>query len=172
MGCNRDNPSRMWAALLMVFWAHAHAASGDESAGAPASVPEAQIDPKMVQLQVTEGTDIRFTRLSLAQGISQTRVETIVQDDRGFMWFGTQYGANRYDGHDFRSFRYIDGDARSLCGVYIRRLFEDREGRVWLACERMLDRYEPATETFTHYRLEAGGSPDLIVAPRQISQAG
>ena len=149
------------------------AASDDVSAGPPAPVPpQVHIDPKVVQLQVTEGTDIRFTRLSLAQGISQTRVETIVQDDRGFMWFGTQYGVNRYDGHEFRSFRHVDGDTRSLCGVYIRRLFEDREGRLWLACERMLDRYEPATETFTHYQLEAAGSPDLTATPRHISQGG
>jgi signal transduction histidine kinase/ligand-binding sensor domain-containing protein len=160
---------QVWAALLMTtaICAHARGASGDESV-----VPQARIDPKVVHLDVTEGTDIRFTRLSLAQGISQTRVEAIVQDDRGFMWFGTQYGANRYDGHEFRSFRHIDGEARSLCGVYIRTLFEDREGRLWLGCERMLDRYEPATETFTHYQFEAPGSSDLGATPRHISEGG
>jgi signal transduction histidine kinase/ligand-binding sensor domain-containing protein len=160
---------QMSAALLitMAICVHARGAAGDES-----RVPQARIDPKVVQLQVTEGTDIRFTRLSLAQGLSQTRVEAIVQDDRGFMWFGTQYGVNRYDGHEFRSFRHIDGDARSLCGVYIRTLFEDREGRLWLACERMLDRYEPATETFTHYQFEALASSELTAAPRHISQGG
>jgi ligand-binding sensor domain-containing protein/signal transduction histidine kinase len=156
---------QVWAVLLMTICMHARAASGDESV-----VPQARIDPKVVHLDVTEGTDIRFTRLSLVQGISQTRVESIVQDDRGFIWFGTPYGANRYDGHEFRSFRHIDGDARSLCGVYIRRLFEDREGRLWLGCERMLDRYEPATETFTHYQFEATGSPDLGATPRHISE--
>src|ERR1700716_3399835 len=63
---------QVWAALLMTMaiCAHARAASGDESV-----VPQARIDPKVVHLDVTEGTDIRFTRLSLAQGISQTRVE-------------------------------------------------------------------------------------------------
>src|SRR5882724_3137375 len=63
---------RMWAVLLMTMaiCAYARGASGDES-----SVPQAGIDPKVVNLQVTEGTDIRFARLSRAQGISQTRVE-------------------------------------------------------------------------------------------------
>jgi len=163
----RRTGMRMWAVLLMTMaiCAHARGASVDES-----SVPQARIDPKVVNLQVTEGTDIRFTRLSRAQGISQTRVEAIVQDDRGFMWFGTQYGLNRYDGHEFRSFRHIDGEARSLCGVYIRVLFEDREGRLWIGCEQMLDRYEPATETFTHYQFEASASSDLIATPRHISE--
>ena len=128
---------KVCAALLMTMaiCADARGASNDEP-----PVPQARIDPKVVHLQVTEGTDIRFTRLSRAQGLSQTRAEAIVQDDRGFMWFATQYGVNRYDGHEFRSFRHIEGDAHSLCGVYIRTLFEDREGRLWLGCERMLDR--------------------------------
>ncbi|MDB6161521.1 MAG: Two component sensor histidine kinase [Gammaproteobacteria bacterium] len=158
---------QVWAALLMTMaiCAHARGASDDEL-----PVPQARIDSKIVHLQVTEGTDIRFTRLSRAQGLSQTRVEGIVQDDRGFMWFGSQYGANRYDGHEFRSFRHIEGDARSLCGVYIRTLFEDREGRLWLGCERMLDRYEPATETFTHYQFEASASSELAATPRHISE--
>jgi signal transduction histidine kinase/streptogramin lyase len=156
------------AALLVIMAISGHAgAAGDES-----RVPQARIDPKVVQLDVTEGTDIRFTRLSRAQGISQTRAESIVQDNRGFMWFGTQYGANRYDGHSFRSFRHIEGDARSLCGVYIRTLFKDREGRLWLGCEQLLDRYEPATETFTHYQFEASASSELVAAPRHISQDG
>src|SRR4030081_2651826 len=64
------------AALLMTICMHARGASGDESV-----VPQARVDPKVVHLDVTEGTDIRFTRLSLAEGISQTRVESIVQDD-------------------------------------------------------------------------------------------
>ncbi|MFL6602651.1 MAG: two-component regulator propeller domain-containing protein [Steroidobacteraceae bacterium] len=162
MGCSR--PLALLICSLAVFSCRVVA----EPLGA--TPPQVHLDPKVVQLQVTEGTDIRFTRLALAQGISQTRVETIVQDDRGFMWFGTQYGVNRYDGHEFRSFRHIDGDTRSVCGVYIRTLFEDREGRLWLACERMLDRYEPATETFTHYQLEAAGPPDLTASPRHISQ--
>lgn len=168
MGCNCDNPRGVYRAALllaMAICAHARGASGDESA-----VPQARIDPKVIHLEVVEGTDIRFTRLSRAQGISQTRAEAIVQDDRGFMWFGTQYGANRYDGHEFRSFRHIEGDARSLCGAYIRTLFEDREGRLWLGCERMLDRYEPATETFTHYQFEASASSDLGATPRHINE--
>jgi len=167
--CNRYNSLGACVALLMtiVICAYAQGATADEP-----RVPQARIDPKVVHLQVTEGTDIRFTRLSRAQGISQTRVEAIVQDDRGFMWFGTQYGANRYDGHEFRSFRHIEGDAHSLCGVYIRTVFEDRQGRLWIGCERQLDRYEPASETFTHYQFEAPTPAGFGATPRHISEGG
>jgi len=72
--------------------------------------------------------------------------EAIVQDERGFMWFGTQYGGKSLMTAT-NSGRFVTsrGDARSLCGVYIRTLFKDREGRLWIGCELQLDRYEPAT---------------------------
>src|SRR6266702_2678657 len=159
-----------WSAALLMTMVIGTCVQGAAAAGLP--VPQARIDPKLVNLEVTDGTDIRFTRLSRAQGISQTRAEAIVQDERGFMWFGTQYGASRYDGHEFRPFRHIEGDARSLCGVYIRALCEDREGRLWLGCERQLDRYEPATETFTHYQFESPAPSGLAASPRHISEGG
>ena len=49
---------------------------------------------------------IRFTPLSLEDGLSQTTVTAIVQDPAGFMWFGTQDGLNRYDGYQFVHYRH------------------------------------------------------------------
>jgi len=53
---------------------------------------------RSVRMPAIDGDDIRFSRLSTAQGLSQTQVAQIVQDDQGFVWFGTQYGLDRYDG--------------------------------------------------------------------------
>ena len=55
--------------------------------------------PNSLALPVVDRSDIRFSRLSTEDGLSQTRVTQIVQDDRGFLWFGTQYGLNRFDGY-------------------------------------------------------------------------
>jgi hypothetical protein len=33
-----------------------------------------------------------------------------VQDDQGFMWFGSQYGLNRYDGYSFKVFKHEPGN--------------------------------------------------------------
>src|SRR5262249_14431549 len=65
------------------------------------NVTQARIAPKVVQIDVVDGKDLRFSRLTRAEGVSQTRVSKIVQDDRGFIWFATQYGLNRYDGYSF-----------------------------------------------------------------------
>ncbi len=121
----------------------------------PRAIPQARVDPRPVRLPVIDGTDIRFARLSTADGLSQTRVAQIVQDDQGFMWFGTQYGLNRYDGYNFKVFVHDPERTDSLSGVYIYSLFKDRSGTLWVGCDQFLNRFEPATETFTRYPVQS-----------------
>jgi len=132
--------------------------------------PRVQMDRETMHLPVVEGTDVRFARLSRSQGLSQQRVTRIVQDDRGFLWFATQYGLNRYDGYRFRVFKHDPADSRSLGGVYIFSLFKDRKGQLWIGCDYSLDRYDPVTETFVHYRLDPLLKTDLNGPVKHISQ--
>jgi ligand-binding sensor domain-containing protein/signal transduction histidine kinase len=119
---------------------------------APAgTVPQARIAPQPIQLPIIDGGEIRFARISTADGLSQTKVDRIIQDDQGFMWFGTQYGLNRYDGYNFKIFAHDPGDPNSLSGVYIRALFKDRDGTLWVGCNQFLNKFDPKTETFTRY---------------------
>lgn len=153
-------------ALVVAFSHHsllgaqAHAGPGlAEPAGAPS-----------VALSVTDGLDVRFARLSTRDGLSQTRVLQILQDDRGFMWFGTQYGLNRYDGYTFKLFKHVPERADSLSSVYVYSLFKDREGTLWVGGEETLDRFDSRTETFTHYPLLPQASGDLPAPVVHISQ--
>lgn len=81
-------------------------------------------------MPIADGADIWFTRITTTDGLSQTKADRIVQDDQGFMWFGTQYGLNRYDGYNFKIFAHDVRDPNSLSGVYIRSVFKDRDGLV------------------------------------------
>src|SRR5271168_4779960 len=68
-------------------------------------IPTAQITQESpTSPPVIAGTDIRFYRTLTGDGLSQVRASQILQDDQGFMWFGTQYGLNRYDGYKFKVF--------------------------------------------------------------------
>ena len=67
------------------------------------------------------------------------------------MWFATQYGLNRYDGYNFKLFVHDPRNPNSLSGVYIRTLFEDRDGALWVGCDQFLNKLNRATETFTRY---------------------
>jgi signal transduction histidine kinase/ligand-binding sensor domain-containing protein len=133
-------------------------------------VPLPRIAAEVVNLPVVEGGSARFTRLSTADGLSQTRVSQIVQDDRGFIWFGTQYGLDRYDGYDFKVFVHEAGRENSLAGAYVQSLFKDRSGMLWIGCNRTLDRFDPRTEIFTHYRVETDEQANLGSTVVHISQ--
>lgn len=123
--------------------------------------------PRSMRIPAIDGDDIRFSRLSTAQGLSQTQANEIVQDDQGFMWFGTQYGLDRYDGYDFKVFTQDPARENSLSCVYIHSLFKDRSGSLWVGCDQFLDRFDSPHETFTHYRIDAGEAANYVT---QISQ--
>ncbi len=116
-----------------------------------AEVAKARIDPVPLKLSVDYATDIRFAHISTAQGLSQIRVTNIVQDDLGFMWFGTLYGLNRFDGYTFKVYVHERGNRNSPSGVDIQSLFKDRDGALWMGCEQAVDRFDPKTESFTHF---------------------
>jgi PAS domain S-box-containing protein len=134
------------------------------------TVPQAHVDPRTTTLPVVDGKDIRFTRLSKDEGLSQTRVIQIVQDDQGFMWFGSQYGLNRYDGYKFKVFKHEPGRTNSLSGVFISSLFKDHSGSLWVGCDEFLDKFNPVTETFTHYRIDTRDAQGETVPVTHISQ--
>ena len=113
--------------------------------------PKPRVDVRALQLPIIDGTDIRFARISTADGLSQTKAGQILQDNQGFMWFGTQYGLNRYDGYNFKVFAHDPGNPNSFSGVYIRSLFKDRDGALWVASDQFVNKLDPETETFTRY---------------------
>ena len=101
---------------------------------------------------VSAQENVRFKRLSIEDGLSQSTVETIVQDRQGFMWFGTEDGLNRFDGYSFTKFRHDPEDPSSLSNSNIWCLHVDREGTLWVGTySGGLNRYDPDTETFTHF---------------------
>jgi ligand-binding sensor domain-containing protein len=134
------------------------------------TVPLVYVDPEPIRLPMIDGQEMQFTRLSTEDGLSQTRVSQIVQDNRGFIWFGTQYGLNRYDGYKFKVFVHDPLRANSLGGTFVTALFQDHAGFLWIGCASSLDRFDPITETFTHYRIGSDGPKDLSGTVVHISE--
>lgn len=100
--------------------------------------------------------NLRFTHLSVADGLSQGDVRAIAQDRQGFMWFGTWLGGlNRYDGYTFKVYKHDDQDGRSLGGDTIRALYVDRTGVLWVGTAEGVDRYDRDTDSFVHYHHRA-----------------
>lgn len=86
--------------------------------------------------------------LSLEDGLSQSIVYDIAQDDKGFMWFATQDGLNRYDGYSFSVFKNEPFDTTSLNTSQINCLLVDNSGNLWVGAAGGLHRYMPAQDRF------------------------
>jgi ligand-binding sensor domain-containing protein/signal transduction histidine kinase len=95
---------------------------------------------------------LRFDHLSIEQGLSQSSVHVIFQDRRGFLWFGTEDGLNRYDGYSFKVYKPDPDVPNSLSDRWITSIVEDREGYLWIGTRLGgLNRYDPRTEEFIRF---------------------
>ena len=94
-----------------------------------------------------------FDQISIEQGLSQSIVLDIVQDSRGFLWFATEDGLNKYDGYDFTVLRHDPHDSSSISYNYILALCVDSREMLWVGTfQRGLDMYDPATGDCVHFR--------------------
>ncbi len=90
-----------------------------------------------------------FTRIDINHGLSNNRVYSFLKDSRGFMWFGTFSGLNRYDGYTFKIFKNIPSDSTSLSDNTVIGLFEDNFGKIWIINTTSFNVYDPVTEKFS-----------------------
>ena len=149
-------------ALNVLLWSPGALAAGTEPRPLAAGTP--------IRLPLIEGKDIRFTHLSTEQGLSQSRVDHMLQDRRGFIWIGTYNGLNRYDGYRFKTYKLDPNNPNSLGGLLVFALFEDRSGILWIGTDQGLDRFDPATERFTHFRADPDNPGGLSGFPEHITQ--
>ncbi len=96
--------------------------------------------------------DIQFERISIESGLSQSSVLTIYQDSRGFLWFGTYEGLNRYDGYNFKVYKSDPGNPYGLSHNHIECITEDHLGMLWIGTEGGLNRFNRETEQFINYK--------------------
>jgi len=112
----------------------------------------AALNPPAFLLAQNPARGIKFERLGLEQGLSQSTVSCILQDHQGFMWFGTQDGLNKYDGYRFIVYKHDVQDSNSLSNNFITSIYEDRSGTLWIGTRAGgLNRFERNTERFTRF---------------------
>ncbi|MBC9797125.1 hybrid sensor histidine kinase/response regulator transcription factor [Sinomicrobium weinanense] len=88
-----------------------------------------------------------FKKLRVEEGLSHNSVICMLQDNRGFLWFGTKDGLNRYDGYNFKLFQHEPGDEKSIGSNFIRCLHE-YGNYIWVGTDMGLFRYDEQTESF------------------------
>src|ERR1700761_1683176 len=84
------------------------------------------------QSSFSQISDTRFRRISNEQGLSNSTVQCIFQDSRGFMWIGTIDGLNRYDGSSFVVYKTNPKDANSISDNNINYIYECADHKLWV----------------------------------------
>lgn len=97
-------------------------------------------------------TNLKFEKLSIEHGLSQSTINAIIQDNDGFLWFGTQSGLNKYDGSKFTIFVHDDSDSASISENWITSICQDKYGNIWVGTlGGGLNKLDVHTEEFIHF---------------------
>ena len=111
--------------------------------------------------------------ITVADGLSQGFITTMLQDSRGFMWFGTLDGLNRYDGYSIRRYNYRPFDPFSLTGsAYITQIQESGDGLLWIGTDECLYVFDPATERFFNINQHVKILPRATIAQIAMDNKG
>ncbi len=90
--------------------------------------------------------DMKFRRLDTRDGLSNAQLNCLFQDSKGYVWIGTSYGLNRYDGYRFRTFYSNAHDTLTLRSNYVDKIWEDIDGKLWLKQGMNYSLFDPVTE--------------------------
>ena len=92
--------------------------------------------------------DMKFCRLDTRNGLSNSQVNCVFRDSKGFVWIGTMYGLNRYDGYRFKTFYANARDTTTMRDNNTSEIMESYDGKLWLHQGMNYCLYDPVTETF------------------------
>ncbi|MEN8122103.1 MAG: two-component regulator propeller domain-containing protein [Bacteroidota bacterium] len=90
----------------------------------------------------SQNSYLSFNHIGVDQGLSDMKVNTIVQDKMGFIWVGTDFGLNRYDGRKFFQYTNDPDNVHSLSSNIVSSLFIDKYGNLWVGTNKGLNFYE------------------------------
>lgn len=116
---------------------------------------------------VSYSQELKFSRITNEDGLSQSTVHAIVEDEEGFMWFGTQDGLNRYNGYEIKVFKNNPEDSTTLSENNIQSLFLDSDGVLWIGTSGGINVYNKYTSKFKRIGVKNGLISEQITSISQ-----
>lgn len=104
---------------------------------------------------ILKAVEFSFRHYKAEDGLTFNTVRSIIQDRTGFIWFGTEDGLNRFDGHSFKEFRSSKISTNLIRSNYVSALFENNNGNIWIGTDNGISIYHPHSESFTNLDAKA-----------------
>ena len=118
----------------------------------------------LLQAEAQLPSKLIFTKLGKKQGLASTAVFQSVQDKQGFIWFATENGLQRYDGHNFLTFLNRPGDSLSIPTAFFNKLYVDKKNRLWLISGGVIGIFN--TDRFTFQKITT--TPTVYIVKKLI----
>ena len=102
---------------------------------------------------VSAYNNINFKNITSEDGLSQGTVETIIQDDQGYIWLGINDGLCRYNGYEFKIYKHDEELENSITNNYIVDIKQDNSGNIWVGIANGLSKIDTKTDLITNYNM-------------------
>jgi len=118
----------------------------------------------LLSLVSLHGQQFNIKRLGIEQGVSSNYIVSITQDKRGFLWFATESGLNRFDGNRIKVYKKNSANGNSISGNELNKVYADiYDDVIWIATQREgLDMFDYKTEQFKHYKHDSLNHSGII----------
>ena len=107
--------------------------------------------------------ELKFKHYTSTDGLSQRSVMSILQDNKGYLWFGTRDGLNKFDGIQFKIYRHFSQDTTTLSNNNVHTIFQDSFQNLWIGTQNGLNKLNASNETFKHYKTSNSNIADNII---------
>ncbi len=121
-------------------------------------------------LPVFSQHEVRFERISVEDGLSQSSVKSLVQDKYGYLWVATLDGLNKYDGNKFYTFQHDSKNLNTIPRNDIHRLFIDKTQNLWVSTSGNLSRFVSEKNSFVNYPVVLEGRVDTNFVVNDLDQ--
>jgi ligand-binding sensor domain-containing protein/signal transduction histidine kinase/DNA-binding response OmpR family regulator len=113
-----------------------------------------------------------FRKYQVNHGLSENTVMCMLQDYQGFMWFGTKDGLNRFDGREFKIYKYNPANKFSIGNNFVRDLFQCNDSTIWVGTDHGLFIFNPATDRFTPFNHTTSNNTAIRSAVNSVCSDG
>jgi len=104
-------------------------------------------------INISAYTNINFKNITNEDGLSQATIETIIQDNKGYIWLGSNDGLCRYNGYDFKVYKHDEESKNSITNNYIVDIKQDKSGNIWVGTANGLSKIDSKTDLITNYNM-------------------
>ncbi|MDO3627617.1 response regulator [Mucilaginibacter sp. BT774] len=109
----------------------------------------------------SQSAPYKIKYLTVDEGLSHTDANDIAQDKQGFIWIGTNFGLDRYDGYKVRKYYNSNEPLNNAYKNRVVCLYPDNEGNIWLSTEGGLQRFDMRTERYIDYKAQKNPIPNF-----------